>query len=269
VAYSPTPGESTSGGQCVPLPLQTPTCTGRRVFLPQRFPSLAPLQKKIFCYGPRMNVFRFDKTEFSGANLSCRRGGRNVLSDLSFHISSGEALILRGPNGSGKTTLLRLMAGLSQPTLGSMLWNGAAISEDLTAHGARLGFVGHLDAVKSAQTVRENLTFWAQLRGADEAQAATALKAFGLSHLATIPGRVLSAGQRHRLALARLMVSNAPLWLLDEPTNTLDDAALEALRQVLRQHLDCGGLVVVASHGESIIAQARTLDVRATSRVAA
>jgi heme exporter protein A len=228
-----------------------------------------PLQKKIFCYGPRMSVVSFEKIEFSGASLSCRRGGRDVLSGLSFRISSGEALILRGPNGSGKTTLLRLMAGLSLPTLGSLLWNGVAISEDPTTHGGRLGFVGHLDAVKSAQTVRENLTFWAQLRGADGAQTTAALKAFGLSHLATIPGRVLSAGQRHRLALARLMVSNAPLWLLDEPTNTLDDAALEALRSVLRGHLDQGGLVVIASHGESLIAQARTLDVRATNLVTA
>jgi heme exporter protein A len=227
------------------------------------------LQKKIFCYGPRMGVGRFEQIEFSGASLSCRRGGREVLTGLSFRLSSGEALILRGPNGSGKTTLLRLMAGLSQPTHGRMLWNGAPISEDLTTHGARLGFLGHLDAVKSAPTVRENLAFWAKLRSADAAHISTALQAFGLSHLATIPGRVLSAGQRHRLALARLMVSNAPLWLLDEPTNTLDDAALNALRSVLHGHLDRGGLVVIASHGESMIAHARTLDVRTTRQAAA
>jgi heme exporter protein A len=202
----------------------------------------------------------FQSSEFSGANLSCRRGGRTVFAGLSFRIASGQSIVLRGPNGSGKTTLLRLMAGLARAAEGTLSWNGENISDDLPAHGARLGFAGHLDAVKAAQTVRENLSFWAKLRsGSDVSQA---LRTFGISHLADVPGRVLSAGQRHRVALARVMVSGAPLWLLDEPTNTLDDAALGALRETMHLHLKRGGMIVMASHGEPLLPTADALSLR-------
>jgi len=211
----------------------------------------------------------FNTAEFSGARLNCQRGGRLVLTNLSFRIASGEAMVLRGPNGSGKTTLLRLMAGLARATSGALTWNGDDISEDLSAHGARLGFAGHLDAVKSAQTVRENLLFWASLRGARASDVERAMATFGLSHLADITARVLSAGQRHRVALARVALSNAPLWLLDEPTNTLDDAALNALRNTLSAHLHRGGMIVMASHGDSLLPHARTLDVRQTQPASA
>ena len=183
-----------------------------------------------------------------------------VFANLSFRITAGEALVLRGPNGSGKTTLLRLMAGLARAVTGTLKWDQSDIADDLSAHGARLGFAGHLDAVKSAQTVRENLAFWANLRASPDIDRA--LESFGLSHLSDIPGRVLSAGQRHRVALARVALSNAPLWLLDEPTNTLDDAALSALRNTLNTHLQRGGMIVMASHGDGLLAQARTLDLR-------
>ncbi|MBL8628300.1 MAG: ATP-binding cassette domain-containing protein, partial [Rhodospirillaceae bacterium] len=106
----------------------------------------------------------FSSAEFAGANLSCRRGGRMVFAGLNFTVKSGEALILRGPNGAGKTTLLRLMAGLARTSSGAMTWDGADISDDLPAHGARLGFAGHLDGVKPALSVVENLQFWADVR---------------------------------------------------------------------------------------------------------
>lgn len=206
------------------------------------------------------NVFQI--AEFVGRDVSCRRGGREVIAGLSFRIQSGEALILRGANGSGKTTLLRLMAGLTPTTNGQLLWNGDDVREDLSAHGQRLAFAGHLDAIKSAQTVRENLAFWSELRGNTQQSAGEALKLFGLGHLASLPGRVLSAGQRHRLALARLTVCRAPLWLLDEPTNTLDDAALKVLRSVIETHLSAGGMAVIATHGDAVVPQGRVLDVR-------
>lgn len=204
----------------------------------------------------------FQTNQFTGTHLNCRRGGRMVFAGLSFAIKSGEALVLRGPNGSGKTTLLRLMAGLARATQGTLNWNGADIADDLPAHGANLAFAGHLDAVKPALTVRENLRFWANIRGVDEQRITRALAVFSLTHLADMPGRVLSAGQRHRVALARVAMNGAPLWLLDEPTNTLDDAALSALQQALQTHLSQGGMIVMASHGDALLPQARTLDLR-------
>jgi len=207
-----------------------------------------------------MNGPDFQTAEFSGADVSCRRGGRTVFTGLSFRIASGQAIVLRGPNGSGKTTLLRLMAGLARAAEGTLSWNGADITEDLPAHGARLGFAGHLDAVKAAQSVRENLSFWAGLRGGGD--VTHALSTFGILHLTEIPGRVLSAGQRHRVALARVAVGGAPLWLLDEPTNTLDDAALGALRETMHLHLKRGGMIVMASHGEPLLPSAQALSLR-------
>ncbi|MDX2144343.1 MAG: heme ABC exporter ATP-binding protein CcmA [Rhodospirillaceae bacterium] len=201
----------------------------------------------------------FTTAVFSGAGLSCRRGGRLVLSDVSFRVAAGEALVLRGPNGSGKTTLLRLMAGLARAVAGRLTWNGADIAEDLPVHGARLGFASHLDAVKPAQSVRENLQFWAELRNAPASSVDAAISAYALDRLAELPGRVLSAGQRHRVALARLLVSGAQLWLLDEPVNTLDDAAQLALKTALQSHLQRGGLVVLASHGETLLPGAASL----------
>jgi heme exporter protein A len=212
-----------------------------------------------------MADLHFAPADFSGTDLACRRGGRIVFASLSFRLRSGEALVLRGPNGSGKTTLLRLMAGLARPLSGRLCWNGAAVADDLPAHGARLGFAGHLDAVKPALSVRENLAFWARLRGAGEAAVVRALAAFGLAHLAEVPGRVLSAGQRHRVALARVALSEAALWLLDEPANTLDEAALGALKAALAAQLGRGGMIVMASHGESLLPNAATLDLRSAA----
>jgi heme exporter protein A len=203
----------------------------------------------------------FEPATFSGTGLACRRGGAAVFAGLTFTLSGGDALVLRGANGSGKSTLLRLMAGLSQAADGTLAWNGTDVREDPDAHGSRLRFVGHLDGVKAALSVFENLAFWASVRGgATDSAITAALARFGMARLAHLPARVLSAGQRHRLALARLLVKPAPLWLLDEPTNALDDEATGVLASVIADHRARGGLVVLATHGAAPMADAADLN---------
>jgi heme exporter protein A len=188
--------------------------------------------------------------DFAGEALTCLRGERLVFEKLSFRARPGEALLLTGPNGSGKSSLLRLMAGLLPPAAGRLLWGEDAIADDPEAHRARLHYVGHLDALKPALTVAENLSFYAALRGvpADDAALERAMDAFRIDRLADTPARFLSQGQRRRVALARLLAAPAPLWLLDEPTLALDDAALAALAAVLISHLAAGGHVIAATH---------------------
>lgn len=190
--------------------------------------------------------------EFTGHELTCLRGERRVFAGVTFRAASGDALVLQGPNGAGKTSLLRLMAGLGAPARGTLRWDGADIAEHPDAHHARLCFVGHLDGVKPAFSVRENLAFWAAIGGHGEtARVAAALDAFRLLPLADFPARFLSAGQRRRLNLARLLATEAPLWLLDEPEAALDREARETLREAIAGHRRGGGIVVVATHGEA------------------
>lgn len=197
---------------------------------------------------------------FSGTALACRRGGRVVFTGLKFAVSPGGALILRGPNGSGKTTLLRVMAGLTPHAGGTMSWNDQVI-DDPDAHARNLRFITHLDAIKPALTVAENLSFWMALWSApNEQRLGKALAAFDLGRLASFPARLLSAGQRHRLALARLLVAPAPLWLLDEPGNALDAASRDALASAILEHRAQGGMVIVASHEATFVAGGETLD---------
>lgn len=195
---------------------------------------------------------------FTAANLACRRGERLVFSGLHFDLAAGQALILRGPNGSGKSSLLRLLAGLGRPETGRIDWRGTPISRDSAAHRARLHFVGHADAVKPALLVAETLSFWAHLHGG-AANVPAALAHFRLARLADLPCRFLSAGERKRLALARLLASAAELWLLDEPTNGLDTAALDDLLRAVTAHCADGGIAVVASHLPLALDQAATL----------
>jgi heme exporter protein A len=196
--------------------------------------------------------------------LACRRGGRLVLAGLALELPVGGALLLRGPNGSGKSTLLRCLAGLIRPAAGAVLWQEAPIAADPEAHRARLHYLGHLDAIKAALGVWENLRFWQTLRGVGgPAEAAAGLDAFGLEPLAERPARALSAGQRRRLALARLLASPAPLWLLDEPNAALDDDAQAALARALAAHRAEGGLAVVAAHGAFDLPEAATLRLEA------
>lgn len=213
----------------------------------------------------------FNSGSFSGTGLACRRGGRLVFAGLHFSVAPGGALVLRGPNGSGKTTLLRLMSGLTRAAAGTLAWDNIIV-DDFDAHAARLRFVTHLDAVKPALTVAENLAFWMSLwaHKIDEGGIAKAMEALDLQRLSAFPARLLSAGQRHRLALARLLVAPAPLWLLDEPGNALDDASLNALAAMIAAHRAKGGMVVVASHGSAFVEGGTTLDVGAfTPHIAA
>ncbi len=166
-----------------------------------------------------------------------------MLRDVGFTMSPGAALLLTGANGAGKSTLLRLLAGLRRPDGGRILWDGAPITDDPGGHAARCGFIGEQNALKPGLTAAENLRFAAAGRA-----IAPALAAFDLAGLADLPTRMLSAGQRRRLALARLLVGTATLWLLDEPTLGLDAASVERLGTVLAAHRDRGGLVVAATH---------------------
>ncbi len=198
--------------------------------------------------------------DFSGIGLACVRGERLVFENLAFRVQSGEALLLTGPNGSGKSSLLRLMAGLIAPAQGRMDWDGVPVSDDPDAHRSRLHYVGHLDALKPALTVAENLAFYAALHGRDGGAIGPALAAFALEPLAATPARFLSQGQRRRAALARALAAPAPLWLLDEPTLGLDDASLARLAAALSAHLAEGGLVVAATHAPIAVAGAQRLE---------
>ncbi|GAB0116801.1 heme ABC exporter ATP-binding protein CcmA [Acidisoma sp. 7E03] len=178
-------------------------------------------------------------------DLAAFRGTRLVFEGMSFALQPGEALILEGENGAGKTTLLRLLAGFVPMAAGTLLWQGAEAFEDRVAHGRRIGWLGHQDAVKPGLSVMENLESWG--RGGAAARGA-ALEAVGLGDFAEVPGRMLSAGQRHRVAIARLLLAEAPLWLLDEPTTALDRASIARLGALLAEHRAAGGLVVAATH---------------------
>jgi heme exporter protein A len=173
------------------------------------------------------------------------RGERLVFRDLSFTVQNGGALVLAGPNGSGKSTLLRLLAGLVRPAAGHVLWDGAEAFSDLAAHGRRVAYIGHQDAVKPGLTVTENVRFAAAVSGRS---IDLALSALGLETLADLPARMLSAGQQRRLALSRLVLSAAQLWLLDEPTVGLDAASIERLGSLLATHRAGGGMVIAATH---------------------
>jgi heme exporter protein A len=195
--------------------------------------------------------------------LACIRGERQLFSDLTFRLAPGEALLLHGPNGSGKSSLLRLLAGFLPPAEGRVLWNGAPALEDSDAHRARLQYLGHQDAVKSQLGTGDNLLFWARLYGLDPVAAVeavtAALEAAGLQRQRDLPGRYLSAGQKHRLALARLLLKPATLWLLDEPTNALDTAATAWLGELLVAHRAKGGMIILASHVSVPMNDAREL----------
>ncbi len=191
--------------------------------------------------------------------LSCRRGGRMVFSNLSFEVVSGEMLILRGPNGAGKTSLLRTIAGLTPPAAGRLVLEGG--SGDLGI-GQQSHYIAHQNASKSQLSVRENLRFWQRFLEGDEDRILSAMEAMDLMHLADYDAALLSAGQKRRLALARLLLAERPLWLLDEPTVGLDVSSVARLRRVMNAHLQAGGIIIATTHIDLGMAQARTFEFR-------
>jgi heme exporter protein A len=185
-------------------------------------------------------------------DLACRRGGRRVFDHLSFALGAGELLALTGRNGSGKTTLLRALALLVRPDAGTVRWQGVDVTAEPETWRGRLAWLGHLEGLKGDLSARENLLVAERLRGAPKAEDRLdgALAAFDLLALAARPVRTLSAGQRRRVALARVVLSQAPIWLLDEPLNALDAPAQMAFRAVLQKHLAAGGRAIAATHAD-------------------
>lgn len=181
-------------------------------------------------------------------DLACLRGGRPVIAGLSFTLDPGAALILRGPNGVGKSTLLRALSGLLPVAAGTAELDGVDRLRDPEGFGERLAYAGHLDAVKSQLTALENLRFWAAVFGGSDAGAEAALAALGLDRVADRPAGACSAGQKRRLGLARLLLAPRRLWLLDEPTVSLDAEATLAFAGLVEAHCAAGGMALIATH---------------------
>jgi heme exporter protein A len=198
----------------------------------------------------------------SGVNIAIERGGRSILTGLSFEARAGAALIVLGPNGAGKSSLLRAIAGLLPLAAGAIRLEGGA---DEASVGEQAHYLGHADALKATLTAAENLAFWAGALGGRSCAEAwrSALDRLGLAHVAGFPARALSAGQRRRVALARLLVAERPIWLLDEPTAALDAAARGLFAAVMRAHLADGGLIVAATHAPLDLEGAETLSLGA------
>lgn len=188
------------------------------------------------------------------------RAGRKVFEGLSFALAPGDALLLRGANGSGKSTLLRCLAGLLRPAAGVLRRDGADIAGEPEAHRRRLRYLGHHEAVKPQLSVAENLRFTAALAGVGAPDVEAALDAMGIARLGDLPARYLSAGQRRRLALARLVAAPAPLWLLDEPLSGLDAAAAARFAEMVAAQRQAGGMVVLSVHGPLEVPGAAELD---------
>ncbi len=203
----------------------------------------------------------FQNLRLAAEEVSCIRGDRIVLDHLSFMCDAHSPLIVRGPNGAGKSTLLRAIAGLVSLSHGFIRMRGDHLSQDDGISLDHVHYVGHADGVKSVLSVRENLAFWAALLGEGEVEPIErALAAFDLGAVADLPAQFLSAGQRRRVALARLVVSERALWLLDEPTASLDARAIENLMALMSAHSKSGGLLMVASHDALDIPGAQALE---------
>lgn len=187
------------------------------------------------------------------SDLAVSRGYRVLFRQVALKVAGGEVLELRGPNGSGKSTLLRILAGLTRAEMGEVAFRGT--QGDRFRH-----FLGHADAIKPNETARQQAIFWARYLGHAPADAMAALERVGLKGRLEAPGRGLSAGQKRRLALSRLLIDPRPVWLLDEPMASLDTGGAELVRTLAAEHLAAGGLIVAAVHGEGF-SGARPLDV--------
>ncbi len=198
------------------------------------------------------NPDRYPAFSLSVEGLACIRGGRAVFGGLSFAGAGGDAIELRGPNGAGKSSLLRLLAGLLHPAAGAVVWGGG----DGVSRPA-LTYCGHRDPVKAWLTVREQLAWWRDLEGGGVVEEAG--EAMGIGPLLDVAGGLLSAGQRRRLALARLAIADAPVWLLDEPTVSLDEEGSALLKAMIGRHRARGGLAIAATHRPLGLPDARTV----------
>ncbi len=202
-------------------------------------------------------------TALSVTDLALARGGRTLFCGLSFRLAAGEAAVLSGPNGAGKTSLLRAVAGLLRPAAGAVVFeSGAGALEAEHARERHAHLLGHHDGLKTGRTAAEELGFWTRWLGGADAPRAAAERAFDLAPLLRLEVRRLSAGQRRRLSLARLLAAPRALWLLDEPLAPLDAGRRLAFGDVLRTHLDDGGLVLAAAH-DPLPVPARTIAVGA------
>ena len=192
-------------------------------------------------------------------NLTCVRGTRRLFKELSFSAESGELVELRGPNGSGKTSLLRILCGLAMPAAGEVRWNGTGIRSLGEEYFGAVAYLGHQNAVKDELTAIENLRISSAVCGyaLDKKEAQEFLKRVGLTQQQNLPARVLSAGQRRRLGMTRLLTSKARLWILDEVLTSLDDAAMNLSREFINEHLKQDGIAIVATHQDLGLAAPR------------
>jgi len=179
------------------------------------------------------------------SDLSCARGAHTIFANMSFAIHAGEAVLLRGPNGAGKSTLLRVLAGMI-PAEGDIDLNGCTLAGNRDAVQEQIAYAGHLDAIKPQLTIAENLAFWARLFDGDTLMSAK--EKFALTDIWDRPAHACSAGQKRRLGLARLLIATRPLWLLDEPTVSLDTATVTQFVRIVTEHCAAGGMALIATH---------------------
>ncbi|MEH6403303.1 MAG: heme ABC exporter ATP-binding protein CcmA [Sneathiella sp.] len=194
----------------------------------------------------------------TAVNLRCIRQDRVIFTDLGFSLKAGEILWVQGKNGAGKSSLLRMIAGLLKPASGEIQWQGTSVTEDPDGYQNQFQYIGHQEALKPVLSARENLQFWADYSGNRDVSAA--LTQFELEKIADSPVGIMSAGQKKRTNLARLISSPAPLWILDEPVSSLDTHYINLFKQQLEKHVAVGGMALLATHQDLNLAGSRKLD---------